>query len=305
MDELTAATGPAQGWLRRLVDYCLRHRTDVLIAFGAAVLGSVIAALTPLVARHVVDLVDRKSYAPIWPWAVLLLGAGGSCASRSASPAASGRSPRPRRAARHAARRVHRIPTTRRSGARRATDRPGGEPLDLRPPDRERPALLPADADRQRAAVRRLADHHGRPLAGADPRRARGRAAARLRRAAQPCRPVPRHLGRAAGGGPPRRGGRGRRHRRARGQGLRSGGPRADPPRRPRRRAVRHPHAGGCASPASRTRPAGDPRPRSGRRPRPRWIPGPARPPSASAPSSPSAPTSPSSSPPSASSPRC
>ncbi|HSP38793.1 MAG TPA: ABC transporter ATP-binding protein [Frankiaceae bacterium] len=72
--------GPAapanQGWLRRLVGYCLRHRRDLFIAFGAAVVGSVVSAVTPLVARHVVDLVDRNSSSPIWPWAVLLIFAG-------------------------------------------------------------------------------------------------------------------------------------------------------------------------------------------------------------------------------------
>ncbi len=72
--ELAAAE--PRGWLRRLVGYCLRHRNDLLIAFGAAVVGSVIAATTPLVARHVVDLVDSRSSAPIWPWAALLLLAG-------------------------------------------------------------------------------------------------------------------------------------------------------------------------------------------------------------------------------------
>ncbi len=70
------AGGPEKGWLRRLVGYCLRHRADVYIAFGAAVLGSIVTAITPLVARHVVDLVDRNSSSPVWPWAVLLLGAG-------------------------------------------------------------------------------------------------------------------------------------------------------------------------------------------------------------------------------------
>jgi ATP-binding cassette subfamily B protein len=70
------AAAADSGWLRRLVSYCLRHRADLLIAFGAAVLGSVVTAVTPLVARHVVDLVDRNSRAPIWPWAVVLLGAG-------------------------------------------------------------------------------------------------------------------------------------------------------------------------------------------------------------------------------------
>ncbi|MDQ1673556.1 MAG: ATP-binding cassette, subfamily bacterial [Frankiaceae bacterium] len=77
MDQhVTAGPDSVQGWLRRLVGYCLQHRADVFVAFGAAVLGSLVTAITPLVARHVVDLVDRDSSSPVWPWAVLLLLAG-------------------------------------------------------------------------------------------------------------------------------------------------------------------------------------------------------------------------------------
>jgi ATP-binding cassette subfamily B protein len=80
VDQVVTAAAD-QGWLRRLVSYCLRHRADLFIAFGAAVLGSVVTAITPLVARHVVDIVAQDNAAhrnasPIWPWAVVLLVAG-------------------------------------------------------------------------------------------------------------------------------------------------------------------------------------------------------------------------------------
>jgi ATP-binding cassette subfamily B protein len=55
-------SGPADqpeqgGWLRRLIGYCLRHRADLYGAFAAALAGSVIAAVVPLLTRAVVDRV--------------------------------------------------------------------------------------------------------------------------------------------------------------------------------------------------------------------------------------------------------
>ena len=64
------------GWLRRLAEYCLRHRSDVILAFGAALLGSVVAALIPLVVRHVVDDVVAAHHGAVTPWVVVLVGAG-------------------------------------------------------------------------------------------------------------------------------------------------------------------------------------------------------------------------------------
>ena len=48
---------PQGGWLKRLVGYCLRHRGDLVGAFAAALVGSVIAAVAPLLTRAVVDRV--------------------------------------------------------------------------------------------------------------------------------------------------------------------------------------------------------------------------------------------------------
>ncbi|WP_443334555.1 ABC transporter ATP-binding protein [Streptomyces sp. ZAF1911] len=63
---------PADGWVRRLVGYCLRHRTDLLQAFGAAAVAAVAAAVLPLVLRHVVDDVAAADAAALVPWTVLL-----------------------------------------------------------------------------------------------------------------------------------------------------------------------------------------------------------------------------------------
>ncbi|WP_432562183.1 ABC transporter ATP-binding protein [Kineococcus sp. SYSU DK003] len=65
-----------QGWLRRLAGYCGRHRRDLVLSFGSAVVSYGIAAAVPLVVRHVVDDVIAHPGAPLWPWAVLLVAAG-------------------------------------------------------------------------------------------------------------------------------------------------------------------------------------------------------------------------------------
>jgi ATP-binding cassette, subfamily B, bacterial len=73
MTEPTITNQP--GWLRRLWGYLMRHRTDVVLALGAAVLGSACQTLVPLIARQIVDgvIVDRTS--SLWPWLLLLIAA--------------------------------------------------------------------------------------------------------------------------------------------------------------------------------------------------------------------------------------
>jgi len=70
------AAAPAVGWLTRLSAYCLRHRRDLFLAFGSAVVSYGIAALVPLAVRHVVDVVIPDPDGSLWPWAVLLVAAG-------------------------------------------------------------------------------------------------------------------------------------------------------------------------------------------------------------------------------------
>ncbi|MEW2128066.1 ABC transporter ATP-binding protein [Streptomyces sp. NPDC007259] len=67
---------PPPGWARRLLGYCLRHRTDLLMAFGAAVTAAVATATLPLVLRHVVDGVAAGTTASLAPWTGLLVALG-------------------------------------------------------------------------------------------------------------------------------------------------------------------------------------------------------------------------------------
>ncbi|MFJ1589021.1 ABC transporter ATP-binding protein [Kitasatospora albolonga] len=64
------------GWARRLLAYCLRHRTDLLLAFGAALVAAVATATLPLVLRHVVDGVADGTTASLTPWIGLLAALG-------------------------------------------------------------------------------------------------------------------------------------------------------------------------------------------------------------------------------------
>ncbi|HVC24795.1 MAG TPA: ABC transporter ATP-binding protein [Acidimicrobiales bacterium] len=64
---------PAPGWVRRLSGYMMRHRRDVVLSFGAAVLGSGCQAVVPLVARQIVDSVIIERRSALWPWLALLL----------------------------------------------------------------------------------------------------------------------------------------------------------------------------------------------------------------------------------------
>ncbi|MGA0568470.1 ABC transporter ATP-binding protein [Rathayibacter sp. KR2-224] len=61
------------GWLRRLGHYLWRHRLNVTIAVGAAILGSACQVATPLIARQIVDGVIVDKNAPLLPWLALLI----------------------------------------------------------------------------------------------------------------------------------------------------------------------------------------------------------------------------------------
>jgi ATP-binding cassette subfamily B protein len=65
--------GAKPGWIRRLSGYMLRHRRDVLLSIGAALLGSVAQTAVPLVARQIVDGVILQHTSPLWPWLALLV----------------------------------------------------------------------------------------------------------------------------------------------------------------------------------------------------------------------------------------
>ena len=69
-------SSPAPGWARRLFAYCLRHRTDLLLAFGAALVAALATATLPLVLRHVVDGLAGSTTASLTPWIGLLAALG-------------------------------------------------------------------------------------------------------------------------------------------------------------------------------------------------------------------------------------
>ena len=52
----------------------LRHRRDVILSVGAAVLGGVCQTAVPLVARQIVDGVILRRNSALWPWLLLLVG---------------------------------------------------------------------------------------------------------------------------------------------------------------------------------------------------------------------------------------
>ncbi len=70
---MTASREPTPGWIRRLSGQVWKHRRDVLIAFGASILGSAGQAMVPLIARQIVDDVIGDPSKPLWPWLVLLV----------------------------------------------------------------------------------------------------------------------------------------------------------------------------------------------------------------------------------------
>src|SRR4051812_4231454 len=54
----------------------MAHKRNVLIAFGVSIVGQVVAALTPLVEKTIVDDVIVHHRAPLAPWLALLIAAG-------------------------------------------------------------------------------------------------------------------------------------------------------------------------------------------------------------------------------------
>ena len=69
---MKAATEP--GWLRKLWPFLVRHKREVLIAFGVAILGQVITSIMPLIQRSIVDNTITTQTEPLAPLLVLLVG---------------------------------------------------------------------------------------------------------------------------------------------------------------------------------------------------------------------------------------
>ncbi|MGF7235088.1 MAG: ABC transporter ATP-binding protein [Frankia sp.] len=64
------------GWLRRILAYVGRYRRNVIIAFGAAAVGTAFAAVTPLIERRVIDIVVAGHGGGLAPYVMALLAAG-------------------------------------------------------------------------------------------------------------------------------------------------------------------------------------------------------------------------------------
>ena len=64
------------GWIRRLLPYLRPHRRAIMIALGAAVVGSACQAAAPLIARQILDNVILHHRSPLAPWLGALIGIG-------------------------------------------------------------------------------------------------------------------------------------------------------------------------------------------------------------------------------------
>ncbi|MEY9968665.1 ATP-binding cassette subfamily B protein [Streptacidiphilus sp. MAP12-16] len=69
------ASPSQRGWLRRISSYCWRYRRNVLLSFGASLLGMGVSALVPLIPRLIIDDVITTHSKPLTPWAITLVGA--------------------------------------------------------------------------------------------------------------------------------------------------------------------------------------------------------------------------------------
>ena len=63
---MTSKSGP--GWVRRLLPWLRPHRRNVVLSFGAALVGSAIAAAVPAIERQIVDKVIVAHDSPLAPW---------------------------------------------------------------------------------------------------------------------------------------------------------------------------------------------------------------------------------------------
>ncbi|MCU1448740.1 MAG: putative transporter ATP-binding protein, partial [Acidimicrobiales bacterium] len=70
------AKGKEKGWVRKLWPWLANHKKDVFLAFGVAIVGMVIAALTPVVEKVLLDDITLHPKHRLWPWLVLLVIAG-------------------------------------------------------------------------------------------------------------------------------------------------------------------------------------------------------------------------------------
>jgi ATP-binding cassette, subfamily B, bacterial len=66
-------SGYGEGWLRRLLGYCWRHRRLSIVAFGASLVGTLVTVCIPLIQRDIIDDAILTHKQAIWPGASLLV----------------------------------------------------------------------------------------------------------------------------------------------------------------------------------------------------------------------------------------
>ncbi|ROQ39572.1 ATP-binding cassette subfamily B protein [Frondihabitans sp. PhB188] len=66
-------TTSAEGWVRRLWRYMLRHRASLIISLVASLAGSICQVVVPLIARQIVDGVIVEKTSPLAPWLALMV----------------------------------------------------------------------------------------------------------------------------------------------------------------------------------------------------------------------------------------
>src|SRR5438045_2087390 len=71
-----AAGAATTGWVRRLLSWLVPHRRNVAIAFGASLLGTGVAGLTPLIQKAVIDDLTSHRGRSLVPYLLLLVAAG-------------------------------------------------------------------------------------------------------------------------------------------------------------------------------------------------------------------------------------
>ena len=69
----TLGSGYGEGWLRRLLGYCWRHRRLSLVAFGASLAATLVTVCIPLIQRDIIDDAILTHKQAIWPGASLLV----------------------------------------------------------------------------------------------------------------------------------------------------------------------------------------------------------------------------------------
>jgi ATP-binding cassette, subfamily B, bacterial len=68
-----AGSGFGEGWLRRLLEYCWRHKRLSVVAFGASLVSTLVTLFIPLIQRDIIDNAIIGHTQPIWPGASLLI----------------------------------------------------------------------------------------------------------------------------------------------------------------------------------------------------------------------------------------